>query len=103
MSDITLLWQMLAARLHPSERDEVILMLGTSRIERNQSVAYEIKALLDICSELSISESLFDLNCYSDKISFFIEHLRGKAEKAGLEPDILIPVKTPRDRELCNI
>ncbi|KAG8468740.1 hypothetical protein KFE25_013823 [Diacronema lutheri] len=48
-----LVWDELAARLHPGEADELARLVGRSRIDENATLSAELHALLEIHAELT--------------------------------------------------
>ncbi|CAG9326090.1 unnamed protein product [Blepharisma stoltei] len=100
MSQPPLLWETLKNRLHPSEIEESLRVLGEEKIERNQSVANEIALLLELFIEIP-DKSLY-FSDYQKNIDIYLNQLSKKAKDLGVDLLNIVPLSTPRDKEVFD-
>lgn len=100
MSQPPLLWETLKNRLHLSEIEESLRILGEQKIERNQGVANEIAMLFELSSE--IPNQILYFSDYQRNIDTYLSQLSKKAKDLGVEVTNMISLNTPREKELFD-
>ena len=97
---LNLLWNQLKSKLHPSEIDESLFILGPSKVERNEDIAQEILSLLGLFEE--IPSRFQDLPSHKQQVQFYLSKLGSKAKELGLQTTDLLSLRTPREKHIFD-
>ena len=95
---LNLLWDQLKSKLHPSEIEESLFILGPNNVERNDDLAQEIVNLLGLFEE--IPSRFQDLPSHKHKVQFYLSKLGSKAKELGVQASDLISLRTPREKQI---
>lgn len=116
MEPTRILWDQIRTKLPASEVEEVRKMIGSKLIDEVEVVAREVDALEEI---LALYRETLDeerekrrakpkllpppvIQYVEKEIQFFVEHLRERASKHGIAPDVAVRPSTPGEAKVLR-